>query len=142
MPKIPCLAAAAVFTLAALLIARFAISPLGPADLLGIAACAAAAGAAATLAYAPRPPAREDDALVEKIAERAAQRVTAALDATPARREPTTDLAADAPAAGTVTSITDLPAPGAAGKSRLGRGVAGLIQGTSFSPKPEDKPAA
>lgn len=140
MPKTLCLIAAGAFALAALLIALFALKPPGPTDLFAVAVCAAAAGAALTLAYAARSPVRLDEASCEQIIERTALRVTQALAAAEARRETEAPLASVPAVTGCVTSIADVPAPGAAGKSRLGRGVAGLIQGTTFSSKTEDKP--
>lgn len=136
MSKTPCLAASAVFALAALLIARLALAPLGAADLLGVAACAAAAGAAAALAFAVRPGARDDAALAEMIAAKVAEALAAAeiRREDSARRATTEAVPLSAPVV-TVGEIT----PGA-GKSRLGRGVAGLIQGTSFKPAPEAGP--
>lgn len=60
--------AAAVFAGLAVFIARLAAAPLVAADLLGIAACAAAAGAFATLAFTLRPTPSASTASVTLVA--------------------------------------------------------------------------
>lgn len=162
MTKTPALLAAAFFALLALFIARLAVAPLGPADLLGIAACACAAGAAAAFPFAldyarasappPSPAAQaagpSPEALAAALAPHlsaplanaVAAAVTASLtQAESDRRAEILRAVAETPARAIDTD--DLSAP--SGKTRLGRGLAGLIQGTSLkaSPAPESSPA-
>jgi hypothetical protein len=138
----PCLAAAASFVVLALLIGRLAIAPLGWADVLGIAACAAAAGVFAALAFAYRPP---DSAAVGRplVPADLADQILAAVDArlpvdagrhsgqVPSARlvvqsEP--PAAPLAPAGSRPALSTDDVTPSSANaKPRLGRGLAGLI---------------
>jgi len=164
MTKTPALLAATLFALIALLIANLAVAPLGPADLLGIAACACAAGASACfpLAFnigrastpsappsAPPPatvppgpaPTASEDILATRLAERLtpelAATVTTALNSALAqaeteRRAEVLRALADTPARAIDTD--DLAPP--SGKTRLGRGLAGLIQGTSLKASP------
>lgn len=131
----PCLAAALVFAVLAFLIARFAVAPLGVSDLLGIAACAAAAGASATLAFTLRAPAPSvlpaataptfnTAALAAEIAAAVDARLAASADQ---RRE---ELLRAATAASTQNSPppdTDTIAAPTGAKPRLGRGLLGLM---------------
>lgn len=150
----PCLAAAALFVGLALVIARLAVAPLGAADLIGIAACAAGAGSFATLAFtlSPRPVSAnaasssaqglDASALATQIAAAVDARLTASGD----RRQEEILRAAQAarpaqtePAAPTLTA-DQIAAPTAA-KPRLGRGLAALMHHPAAltSPAPEDK---
>ncbi|MEO0054532.1 MAG: hypothetical protein RLZZ50_479 [Verrucomicrobiota bacterium] len=149
----PCLAAAALFAGLAVVIARLAVAPLGAADLLGIAACAAGSGAFATLAFTLRSgnaeprlglpsPALDTAALAEQIA----TAVDARLAASEERRHD--DLLRAAQAARPVQTETSAPAltsdqifAPAAAKPRLGRGLAGLMHHPSalVSPASEEK---
>jgi hypothetical protein len=136
--RTPALAAAAFFAALALLIAKLALAPLGAADLLGISACAAAAGAFATLAFTLRPlpenaglqPGLRDQDL-EKIAATVNATVATALAAAESARraEQLAALAATTPARALDTD--HIPAPSAGAKPRLGRGLLGLMQSPS-----------
>jgi hypothetical protein len=138
----PCLAAAAFFAGLALLIARLAVAPLGAADLLGIAACAAAAGAFATLAFAHRSaaPALSNEALADQISAAIEARLSASDD----RRRDDLLRAAQAarpdPSAPALTTDA-ISAPSASAKPRLGRGLAGLMHNPSaLRARPADAP--
>jgi hypothetical protein len=135
----PCLAAALVFSALAILIARFAVAPLGASDLLGIAACAASAGAAATLAFtlrAPTPsvltaataPALDTAALVAQIAAAVDTRLAASADH---RRDELLRAAYAASTQSLPTPDTDTIAAPAGTKPRLGRGLLGLMHAPS-----------
>jgi hypothetical protein len=141
----PCLAAAAFFAALALLIAHLAVAPLGAADLLGIAACAAAAGAFATLAFTLRPaslpaaPVLDPAALAEQISAAIELRLAASED----RRRDELLRAAQAAASMSAPadsraplSTDDIPASAVTAKPRLGRGLASLIHNPSALAKP------
>ncbi len=136
----PCIAAAAFFAALALLIAKLAIAPLSAADLLGISACAAAAGAFATLAFTLRAaPTAQQPGLRDHDLEKISATVTAALAAAEAARraEQQAAIAATTPPRGLDTDA--IPAPSAGAKPRLGRGLLGLMQSPSAlaaTPKP------
>ncbi len=132
-----CLLAAALFAGLALLIARLAVAPLGAADLLGIAACAAAAGAFATLGFTNRPAALSSEALAAQVAAAVEARLRPA--ATPAQPE------AGAADSRPPLTAAEIPAPAAGAKPRLGRGLAGLMHHPSAlakPPAPENREAA
>ena len=151
----PCLAAATLFAGLAVVIARLAVAPLGAADLIGIAACAAGSGAFATLAFTlgPRPASanaaphstRGIDAAA--LAEQIAATIDARLAAAGERRQEEMLRAALAarPAPvqteppGAAFTSDQISAPGTA-KPRLGRGLAGLMHHPSalVSPAPEN----
>jgi hypothetical protein len=165
-----CLAASVLFLGLALLIARLAVAPLGAADLLGIAACAAAAGAFATLAFTLRPessaaapvaiapvaPAAAPVLDTAALAEQIATAVDARLAASEERRREELLRAAASAASSNATSPSDsrpplstdhLGAPAAASaKPRLGRGLASLIHNPAAlaakPPAPESEPRA
>ena len=109
-----CLSAAALFAGLALLIARLAVSPLGAADLLGIAACSAAAGSFATLGFMLR----------------ATELPTPRVSVEPDAPEPTPPL-----------TISEIPAPSPSARPSLGRGLAGLMHHPSALSKPPAPPA-
>jgi hypothetical protein len=137
----PALAAAAIFAALALLIAKLALAPLGAADLLGISACAAAAGAFATLAFTLRTPATENPGLSATDLER----ITAALIAAEAARRAEQQAAIAATTPARVLDVNHLSAPSARAKPRLGRGLLGLMQSPSAlaaATKPDPRPAA
>jgi hypothetical protein len=135
----PALVAAAIFTVLAGLIAKLAIAPIGAADLLGISACAAAAGASATLAFT-RPGLSAAD--LEKIT----ATVTAALTAVEAARRAEQHAAIAATTPARVLDADHLPAPSANAKPRLGRGLLGLMQSptalAAAKPQSDDDRAA
>lgn len=141
----PCLVAAAFFAALALLIAKLALAPLGAADLLGISACAAAAGTFATLAFTLRAPAPEDTGLSAADLEKITATVTAALTAAEAARRAEQQAAIDATTPARVLDADHLSAPSAGAKPRLGRGLLGLMQSPSAlaaATKPDPRPAA
>jgi len=139
----PALVAAVFFAAVAVLVARLAVAPLGPADLLGIAACAAAAGVFATLAFIPpssvRAPKAETHphnteiglrpADLEEFAARMETRLAATVVAALADAEETrrAEIRASV-AASTPPRQLDTDAITSAGaKPRLGRGLLGLM---------------
>ncbi len=140
----PCLAAATLFAGLAVVIARLAVAPLGAADLIGIAACAAGSGAFATLAFTLAPRAAQANAA---LADQIATAVDARLAAAGERRQEEMLRAARAarPAPvqteppGAALTSDQISAPGTA-KSRLGRGLAGLMHHPSalVSPAPDN----
>lgn len=115
-----CLSAAAVFAGLALLIARLAVAPLGAADLLGIAACSAAAGSFATLAFALRAP-------EPRVAPAAA-----------ANAEPRLGLSDSRPP----LTVAEIPPPPATARPSLGRGLAGLMHHPSALSSRPSSPAS
>lgn len=146
----PCLAAAAFFAALGALIARLAVAPLGAADLLGISACAAAAGAFATLAFTLRAPERiaqpqaattamlpaaELEKLTATLESRLAAQVSAALSAGFAaadeKRQAEVQAAVTATTPPRELDTDKLPTPAAGAKPRLGRGLLGLMQSPS-----------
>jgi hypothetical protein len=138
-----CLIAAALFVGLALLIARLAVAPLGAADLVGIAACAAAAGAFATLAFTLRPAsipatagAIDTDALASQVAAAVEARLRPAVAA--GNAEPPLGSSDSRPP----LTAAEIPAPAASAKPRLGRGLAGLMHHPSALSKAPAAPAA
>ncbi len=131
----PCLAAAALFAALALLIAKLALAPLGAADLLGISACAAAAGAFATLAFALRAQtpgsAEQLHILRDEDLAKITATVTAALTAADAARRAEQQAAITATTPARVLDTDHIPAPPPGSKPRLGRGLLGLMQSPS-----------
>jgi hypothetical protein len=138
--KTPFLAAAAFFGALAGFVAWLAIKPLGAAELLGIAACCAAAGATASFPFAtdfarrltPAPPAVCAETLAARVAELLDEKrqteIRAALATTPPR------------ASGLDTDTISAPV---GGKPRLGRGLLGLIHApTAITPPAPAAPAA
>jgi len=132
----PCLLAAAFFAALALLIALLAIAPLGAADLLGIAACASAAGAFATLAFTLRPGNSDSQpglsaSNLNKISAAFDARLASALTAAEAHRhaEQQAAIATTTPPRELDSDHIPSPAPGA--KPRLGRGLLGLMHSPS-----------
>lgn len=149
----PCLAAALVFTVLAFLIARFAVAPLAVSDLLGIAACAAAAGASATLAFtlrAPAPsvlPAAAPNLNTAALAAEIAAAVDARLASSADHRRD--ELLRAATSAATTQNLpppdTDTIAAPTGAKPRLGRGLLGLMHAPGAitpSPAPAAPPSA
>lgn len=146
----PCLAAAALFAGLALVIARLAVAPLGAADLVGIAACAAGAGAFAALAFTLRPvgdvatetASFDHSALADQIAAAVDARLAAAGDRRQEEILRAAQAARPAPAESPAPAPTSdqISAPAAA-KPRLGRGLAALMHHPSAltSPASEDK---
>ncbi|MCX6936520.1 MAG: hypothetical protein NTU80_01275 [Verrucomicrobia bacterium] len=120
--KTPFLAGAAFFSALAGFIAWLAIKPLGAAELLGIAACSAATGAAATFPFAVdfarrltvTPPTVCTETLATRVAELLEENrqteIRAAVAATPPR-----------------VIDSDTVATPAGTKPRLGRGLLGLM---------------
>ena len=120
--KTPFLGAAAFFGALAGFIAWLAIKPLGAAELLGIAACSAAAGAVAAIPFAvdfarrlqPAPPTVCAETLAARVSELLDEKrqteIRAALAATPPR-----------------VIDSDTVASPAGTKPRLGRGLLGLM---------------
>ena len=139
----PCLAAALVFAALAVLIARFAVAPLATSDLLGIGACAAAAGAAATLAFTLRQPASrpaasaiptlDTAALATQIAAAVDTRLAASADH---RRDELLRAASAASTQPANIPDTDAITAPAGAKPRLGRGLLGLMHAPSAITSP------
>ncbi len=134
--KTPFLASAGFFSALAGFIAWLAIKPLGAAELLGIAACAAAAGAAAAFPFAvdfarrltPTPPPVCAETLAARVAELLDEKrqteIRVAVAATPTR-----------------TIDSDTVATPAGTKPRLGRGLLGLMHAPgAISPPPPATP--
>jgi hypothetical protein len=136
--KLPCLAAAGFFVGVGLLIALLALQPYGAAELLGLGACLCAASVFATLPFAvskretPAAPAALADPA--PLAEAVAQRVLAALAADTAREQQARQAAALAAAPAPLDADEISPLGGA--RLRLGRGLEGLIRGTSVAARP------
>lgn len=134
--RTPCLAAAALFAALGVLIAKLALAPLAAADLLGISACAAAAGAFATLAFTrpwnaePRPGFAAAD--LEKIT----ATVAAALAAAEASRRAEQQAAITATTPPRALDSDAIAAPPTGAKPRLGRGLLGLMQSPSALARP------
>lgn len=139
----PALVAAVFFAALAVLVARLAVAPLGPTDLLGIAACAAAAGVFATLAFIPPSSVGAPKAEIhphntgiglrpadlEEFATRMETRLAATVAAALADAEETrrAEIRASV-AASTPPRQLDTDAITSAGaKPRLGRGLLGLM---------------
>lgn len=140
--KTPFFAAAVFFAALAALVAWLGIAPLGAAELLGISACAAAAGSALAFPFAvdfvrqlktDQPPlaaAPSAEALAAHIAELLEEKrqseLHAALAATPTRRIDTDSVASTAGA-----------------KPRLGRGLLGLMHDpAAITPPASTAPSA
>lgn len=168
VPKAPFLAASAVFLVVAILIGAFAIAPLGAAELLGIAACAAAAAVFASVPFvvdftrrldasrapsapapstAPAAPAPMIDPA--RLAEQIAAAVDSRLAASEDRRRDELVRAATAAASTVAASgagsrppleADQIPAPAAGARPRLGRGLASLIHNPSALAKPAAEP--
>jgi hypothetical protein len=144
----PALAAAAFFVALAVLIARLAVAPLGAADLIGIAACAAAAGAFATLGFCQLAPAStqapgelchqlgdksplDAEALAARLEARLAATVSATLAAAESARRAEQEAAIAATTPPRALDTDAIPAPAAGAKPRLGRGLLGLMHSPS-----------
>lgn len=142
--KSPCLIAAAAFVALAVLIGSLAAAPLGAADLVGISACAAAAGVFATLAFTLRVPAppvviRETSAAPVAPAAQSAgldatelsalldERLAAAFAAADEKRRAEVAAAVAATTPARAVEAAAVPAPAAGAKPRLGRGLLGLM---------------
>lgn len=150
--KFPCLIAASVFAALAALIGWLASAPLGAADLVGISACAAAAGAFGTLAFALRAPApamaeekfstsAESTAPVAvapvvvqpaefdttKLSALLDERLAAAFAAADEKRRSEVAAAVAATTPPRAIEAAAVPAPAAGAKPRLGRGLLGLM---------------
>ena len=141
----PCLAASALFAALALLIAKLALAPLGAADLLGISASAAAAGAFAALAFALRPlpgNAGLQPGLSAADLEKITATVTAALTAAEAARRAEQQAAIAATTPPRALDTDAIPAPSSGAKPRLGRGLLGLMQSPSALGTPGSGPAS
>lgn len=138
----PCLVAAAFFAALALLIAKLAIAPLGAADLLGISACAAAAGAFATLALTLPGNAGLQPGLRDHDLEKISASVTAALAAADESRRAEQQAAIAATTPPRALDTDAIPAPASGSKPRLGRGLLGLMQSPTALAAAKPAPAA
>lgn len=157
--KKPFFAAAALFLSVAAFIGAFAIAPLGIAELLGLLACVAAASGFVTAPFVfdfarrfearppatPTEPAFSKEELGQHIAEVLDSRLAAALPEFTAQlsvalAEREEQRRAEIQAALTTTpprqiDADALPASPSGGKSRLGRGLLGLMHGaTAITP--------